>query len=397
MRRLLLCACLSLPALLLPGLPPHGPAVAQDTGPGQGGASFQVLNRTGSVATALHAVRSGNTSWGRNLIEGRGMRPGQAATVTARPDAGCVFDVRLVLIDRPAAERRGVDICRDQRLEFTQADLTGPEAQPGVAGKPTPGPTAALPGPDAGGKPPPGAGIEPIPGVAALPQPGRPQPPQGGPAPGPGGPRNVSSGTGFIVGEGRALTNNHVIDECSRVIARNSAGRDMPATITARDAQLDLALLTLPRDAGPVLAFRDPPTMRRGEEVVTYGFPLSGLLSSGPTLTRGDISALAGLRDNTAHYQISAPVQPGNSGGPLLDRAGNVAGVVVSKLNAQRVAQQTGDLPQNVNFAIRGERAIAFLRNNGVTPRLAASGTERSAAEVGDIAHPSTLFLRCQR
>lgn len=388
MRRLLLCACLSLPALLAPAIPPHGPAVAQDLAqaPGQSGASFQVLNRTGSVATALHAVRSGNTSWGRNLIEGRGMRPGQAATVTARPDAGCVFDVRLVLIDRPAAERRGVDICRDQRLEFTQADLTGPQAQPGVAGRPTPGV-------DGAGKPPPGAGIEPIPGLAALPPPGRPQPPQ----PGSGAPRNVSSGTGFIVGEGRALTNNHVIDECSRVIARNSAGRDMPATVTARDAQLDLALLTLPRDAGPVLAFRDPPNMRRGEEVVTYGFPLSGLLSSGPTLTRGDISALAGLRDNAAHYQISAPVQPGNSGGPLLDRAGNVVGVVVSKLNAQRVAQQTGDLPQNVNFAIRGERAMAFLRGNGVTPRLAASGTERSAAEVGDIAHPSTLFLRCQR
>lgn len=389
LRRLLFAACLSLPGLL--GAGPFTPARAQDSSVPQPGApagqSFQVLNRTGSVATALHAVRSGNTSWGRNLIEGRGMRPGQSATVTARPEAGCVFDVRLVLLDRPAAERRGVDICQEQRLEFTQADLSGPQARPGAAA--------------ADGKPTPGSGIEPIPGMAALPQPARPpgqppiEPPQAQPRQ--GTPRNVSSGTGFIVAEGRALTNNHVIDECTRVIARNSAGRDMPATVLARDRELDLAVLSLPRDAGPALAFRDPPDMRRGEEVVTYGFPLSGLLSSGPTLTRGDISALAGLRDNQAHYQISAPVQPGNSGGPLLDRAGNVVGVVVSKLNAQRVAQQTGDLPQNVNFAIRGERAVRFLRANSVTPQLATSRAERSAAEVGDIAHPSTLFLRCQR
>jgi S1-C subfamily serine protease len=392
MRRLLFACCLSLPALLLPGLAVPGlvarawaQAPAPDRNAPQPGApagqSFQVLNRTGSVATALHAVRSGNTSWGNNLIEGRGMRPGQSATVTARPGAGCVFDVRLVLLDRPAAERRGVDICQEQRVEFTQADLSGPQARPG--------------GTDAQGKPTPGAGIEPIPGVAALPRPA--QPPGQQPGQPQGAPRNVSSGTGFIVAEGRALTNHHVIDECARVIARNSAGRDMQATVVARDRELDLAILTLPRDAGPALPFRDPPDMRRGEEVVTYGFPLSGLLSSGPTLTRGDISALAGLRDNQAHYQISAPVQPGNSGGPLLDRAGNVVGVVVSKLNAQRVAQQTGDLPQNVNFAIRGERAVRFLRANGVTPLLATSRTERPAAEVGDIAHPSTLFLRCQR
>lgn len=389
LRRVLFATVLSLPGLLTAAA--FTPARAQDsnvpqpsTQPGApAGQSFQVLNRTGSVATALHAVRSGNTSWGRNLIEGRGMRPGQSATVTARPEAGCVFDVRLVLLDRPAAERRGVDICQEQRLEFTQADLSGPQARPGSAGTDS--------------KPSPGSGIEPIPGVAALPRPAQPPGLQPGEPPRSGAPRNVSSGTGFIVAEGRALTNNHVIDDCTRVIARNSAGRDMPATVVARDRELDLAILTLPRDAGPVLAFRDPPDMRRGEEVVTYGFPLSGLLSSGPTLTRGDISALAGLRDNQAHYQISAPVQPGNSGGPLLDRAGNVVGVVVSKLNAQRVAQQTGDLPQNVNFAIRGERAVRFLRANGVTPQLASSRVERSAAEVGDVAHPSTLFLRCQR
>ncbi len=104
------------------------------------------------------------------------------------------------------------------------------------------------------------------------------------------------------------------------------------------------------------------------------------------------------LADNPRQFQISAPVQPGNSGGPLLDLAGHVAGVVVAKLNAQRVAERTGDIPQNVNFAIKGAEAIAFLQANGVQPQLEDTRPPlRSAAEVGEIAHPSTVFLRCMR
>jgi S1-C subfamily serine protease len=139
--------------------------------------------------------------------------------------------------------------------------------------------------------------------------------------------------------------------------------------------------------------------VQRGETVVTYGFPLSGLLSSGPTLTTGDVSALAGLRDNPLHFQISAPVQPGNSGGPLLDAQAHVIGVVVSKLNAARIARMTGgDIPQNVNFAIKGSEALAFLAANGVQPALEESaGPDRRAAEIGVVANPSTVFLRCFR
>ena len=128
---------------------------------------------------------------------------------------------------------------------------------------------------------------------------------------------------------------------------------------------------------------------------MTYGFPLAGMLASGPTLTTGDVSALAGLADNRMHFQISAPVQPGNSGGPLLDLAGNVVGIITSKLNAQRVAQRIGDIPQNVNFAVKGEEVLGFLRENRVRPRTASSGAPHTAVEVGEAVHPSVLFLRC--
>jgi hypothetical protein len=214
-----------------------------------------------------------------------------------------------------------------------------------------------------------------------------------------GGQRPAASGTGFLVAAGRVLTNNHVVEGCARMTARNAAGERTPARIDATDKRRDLALLTVPAGFGPPLTFRDSPPVLRGETVVTYGFPLSGLLSSGPTLTTGDVSALAGVRDNPLHFQISAPVQPGNSGGPLLDAQAHVIGVVVSKLNAAGIARMTGgDIPQNVNFAIKGTEAVAFLTANGVSPRLEPStGAERRAADIGQVANPATLFLQCFR
>jgi hypothetical protein len=83
---------------------------------------------------------------------------------------------------------------------------------------------------------------------------------------------------------------------------------------------------------------------RVGENIFVYGFPLSGLLSSSGNFTVGNITSVAGLGDDSRIMQISAPVQPGNSGGPLLDRFGNVVGVVVSKLNALRLAQVTQEI-----------------------------------------------------
>lgn len=264
-------------------------------------------------------------------------------------------------------------------------------------------PPQAIPGAVAAAKPPPPSGPdrpEPIPGfrAAAVPAPGRAATPPQGAAQQPGaGMRRASTGTGFVVAEGRVLSNHHVVAGCGAVQGVLPGGRRVPLSVQAADQGRDLALLSGPRDIGPVLSFREGPA-RRGDDVVTYGFPLAGLLSSGPTLTTGTVSALTGLRDDPNTMIISAPVQSGNSGGPLLDRSGNVIGVIVAKLNALRVAERTGgDLPQNVNFAIHGRVAQDFLRQHGVTPRTAASRGERPAAEVGEIAHPSTVLIECLR
>ncbi len=212
--------------------------------------------------------------------------------------------------------------------------------------------------------------------------------------------RLYSSGTGFVVAVGRLLTNNHVVAGCKSMTARNATGETIPARVDATDRARDLAVLTVRDNFGPPLVFREDPPVERGEGVVTYGFPLQGLLSSGPILTTGAISALTGLRDNPKTFQISAPVQPGNSGGPLFDMQAHVIGVVVSKLNAARVEEMTGgDIPQNVNFAVKGTEALAFLREHGVTLRTArsAGAADKSAAAVGEVANASTMFLRCYK
>lgn len=284
----------------------------------------------------------------------------------------------------------------DSPAEAQKPQQGQPQVQALPTTKPPPLPAIAPP-PQQGNRP---AGPGPQAGLPTTKPP--PLPPGGGPGPGPGPGgqerRAVSSGTGFVVAPGRIMTNHHVVERCQEMRARRQDGTDVAARVLASDRTRDLAILGVDGDVGPALAFRGSPPPRRGETVVTYGFPLAGLLSSGPTLTTGDISALAGLADDARQIQISAPVQPGNSGGPLLDMSGLVVGVVVSKLNAQRVAQRTGDIPQNVNFAVKGAEAIAFLREQNVTI-APAEGREplRSAAEVGEIADRSVLFLRCLR
>jgi S1-C subfamily serine protease len=243
-----------------------------------------------------------------------------------------------------------------------------------------------------GAKPPPPVSADP---TSDVPR-GKPPPLRPGER-GAGTQTPASTGTSFIAATGRLLTNNHVVEGCGRMVARNAAGQEQVARVLATDRHRDLALLEVPAAFGPALTFRSAPEVKRGEPVITFGFPLFGLLSSGPTLTTGDVSALSGLRDNQTDYQISAPVQPGNSGGPLLDAQGNVIGVVVAKLNAARIAEMTdGDIPQNVNFAVKGGPAVDFLREQGVIPRTAVSeGPAKGAATVGDIANPSTMFLQC--
>ncbi len=204
-----------------------------------------------------------------------------------------------------------------------------------------------------------------------------------------------SSGTGFAVGPTSVLTNAHVVSECRTVEVASVGGETVVASVTARDSRNDLALLTLATARRPYAAFR-PTSLRSGDEIVVLGFPYRGLLATDVNVSAGIVSAMAGIRNDTSQLQISAPVQPGNSGGPLLDETGAVAGVVVAKLDALAVAKITGDVPQNINFAIKGEVAQSFLRSHGVQPVLAAEPRSRvSLTDRVQSARPYTYLVTC--
>ncbi len=326
---------------------------------------FRLAN-VSSVPIALFFFSpASEPNWGPDQLGERILPPGRAIIFRAAYPGP--YDFRVVMADRRTAELRQVDVCTVLEITVTDAGMRASHVDGAAVARAAPG---ARPG-----------------GAYA-------------PAPAPAPYVQRSTGTGFIVAHGAVVTNRHVVENCGRIFVRAADGREVAISRPTRtDAERDLALLAVPGDFGPPLSFRSGP-VRRGEGVVTYGFPLAGLLSSGPTLTTGEVSALSGIGDNAAQIQISAPVQPGSSGGPLLDRQGQVVGMVVAKLNAARVAARLGDIPQNVNFAVRHEEVLDFLRASGIRPLIGPPGGvrgERNAAEVGEIAHPSTVFIRCER
>ena len=198
----------------------------------------------------------------------------------------------------------------------------------------------------------------------------------------------VSTGTGFYVNdEGWVLTNAHVVEDCGRVRANGIDSVGTPLL----DLSSDLALIHFP--APPRvnhLTFRGIPA-RLAEPLTALGYPLSDLLSESVKATDGSVSSLAGLGNNLAYMQISAPIQPGNSGGPVIDEAGRVIGIATATLS-----EAGYDRAQNVNFAIKAEILIAFLIGSNIDYSV-----EYSIAEVVDplqaveYAASSTVYITC--
>lgn len=208
----------------------------------------------------------------------------------------------------------------------------------------------------------------------------------------------AKSGTGFVVSaNGHIVTNNHVIDGCVGDIKGNLTGEaSMTLRVVSSDTNNDLALLQAPSTT----TFKDfarirDRSIRSGDSVVAIGFPFHGLLTSDFTVTTGIVSSLSGMRNDTRFLQISAPVQPGNSGGPLFDTTGQIVGVVTAKIPVLRIAVATGNIPENINFAIKTGVLRDFLDNSVVPYQTAEPKSELKTTEIAGNARPYAMLISC--
>ena len=133
-----------------------------------------------------------------------------------------------------------------------------------------------------------------------------------------------------------------------------------------------------------------------GEDVVVLGFPFIGILSTDIKVTKGIVSGLSGPGNNSSLVQIDAAVQPGNSGGPLLNSNGNIIGVIVSRADAEFFLKETGILPENINFGIKSNVVYQFIKLHGIKQNQTIKrNNQMSTKELAKIGSLSTLHLQC--
>jgi S1-C subfamily serine protease len=175
----------------------------------------------------------------------------------------------------------------------------------------------------------------------------------------------ATTGTAFYINkQGQLMTAAHVLDDCLAIEARQDA-RTFPVKRVANSDLLDLAIVDTGVPTEKALSLRKGQEVTLGESVTNVGYPLQGILSASPNLTRGNVSARGGLKGSEGIFQFSAPIQPGSSGGPVVSDRGELLGVTVGTLNAS-VLIERGLLPQNVNFALDARYAAMFMRQANI-------------------------------
>lgn len=181
----------------------------------------------------------------------------------------------------------------------------------------------------------------------------------------------VSTGTAWLISPTNLVTANHVIDNAASIQVVVGDNEVMDAVVVATDPSNDIAILKLKKPLKSAPLYLSTKQPRLGSRVAVLGYPLPDVLGLKIQATTGEISGLRGYADDQRFYQISAPVQSGNSGGPLLNQEGEVVGIVSSKLNAMALMKASGEVPQNVNFSMKYPYVKALMESVGLAVKAA--------------------------
>ena len=191
----------------------------------------------------------------------------------------------------------------------------------------------------------------------------------------------ATNGTCFAVGQnGTLLTAYHVVKDAKSIRVHLADGTATEAKVQTFNTKRDLAILRVELRTPHYLSLAPDESVRVGERVFTMGYPAPDLLGQEPKFTEGSISALSGPGGEAGLLQVSVPVQPGNSGGPLINEHGRVVGVVSSTAGVQAFLSATGALPQNVNWAIKADYARALF--DAPTPKPVPVSREETVKDV---------------
>ena len=203
----------------------------------------------------------------------------------------------------------------------------------------------------------------------------------------------IGSGSGFFVSDqGHIVSNAHVVGVCKKVKAYEE-GVEIFLNILATDNVNDIGLVKGKFNNKQYLNIKTDGA-ELGEQIVAFGYPLSQDLSDSVKLTLGIVSSLSGPDNNYSQIQIDAAIQPGNSGGPVLNMNGLVVGIASAGLSKLYMAAKTAYIPENVNFAVAAHSLTSFLKANKVK---VTSGPTRiySTKELAKIGEPATIQLFC--
>ena len=204
---------------------------------------------------------------------------------------------------------------------------------------------------------------------------------------------SASSGSGFFVTKGGYLiSNNHVVDSCNEVRV-HYLGKVYKSVVIANDRSNDLSLIKTNITPNKIfyLSNDDVGLM---EEIYVSGFPFGKEISSSIKVTKGIVSALVGIGDNYSNIQIDASIQPGSSGGPIVNSKGALIGVAVAKLDYAKIIEKFDTIPEDTNFGIKSSVVKSFLSANNIKFQSLKS-KELSNQEIGEMITDGTAYIDC--
>jgi len=188
------------------------------------------------------------------------------------------------------------------------------------------------------------------------------------------------------------ITNDHVVDGCKDIKVQ-STGTDISTVLLATDPKNDLALLKASHTPSIYFSIsnNDPEEL---QDVIVAGYPFGDAISSTIKFTQGVVSSLAGIGNDYSQFQIDAALQPGNSGGPIVDMYGSILGVAVAKLDLKKIMDDYGVVPENTNFGIKASAVRNLMVGNNVKVKSPQSKTVTTSEKVKSI-KAATVHLTC--